>query len=230
MADQFCRLCCCVRLDCQLARLSSGQQPHSAAGGTAWLTVCGVRLSRRVVSCGIVPCQAAWQLVVPSASSAVPVARLGMASACFSSAGLWYIYGGWTAAANSSSSTSAFLSDLWSYSFDNSSWQLVVQPQPATEAPPPRTPTSHTSYISRHTAARSARWLLIHSLHCAASAAMLWQCWTPKPRCRTSCYSSTSRPTPHPLHAASHTADAAPTDCLLLHRRCCVLPASQRLL
>ena len=104
-----------------------GADLSNAAGLLAWLLTCWMR----GCLCAV---QAAWRLVVPASSSAVPSARLGMASASYDSAGLWYIFGGWTASAGSSV---AFLSDLWRFTFDTQTWQLVAQPPDATEAPPP---------------------------------------------------------------------------------------------
>ena len=118
-----------------------------------------------------------------------------MASACYDSAGLWLIYGGWTGAANSTSNSS-FLSDLWSFHFNSSTWQLVVQPADATEAPPPRnTANYHTAHWEF-----SGRPLIPVTLHAVCRDCVMchwWQYWTPKQPCRTSCYSSTSQRATH---------------------------------
>lgn len=92
-----------------------------------------------------------WQQVVPASSSLVPSGRLGMASACYESGGLWFIYGGWTGSANS---TSAFLSDLWTFQFNTSHWQLVLQPNDAKEAPPPRKTTQLTAHSNHGSLSR----------------------------------------------------------------------------
>ena len=133
----------------------------------AWLTLS--RATGALLCCAVLCEQTAvWQTVLPAATSAVPVARLGMASACYELAGLWFVYGGWTGAANSTAAaaatataaaTSAFLDDLWSFQFNSSTWQLVVQPPDASEQPPPRH-TTNITHTHTHTTQRStAGWL-----------------------------------------------------------------------
>ena len=87
-----------------------------------------------------------WTELVP-ASSTVPFPRMAMASAMDATLHVWYLYGGWSANSTSSSNSSStssltttsnyFLSDFWRFSFNDSTWALITQPEDATEFPSP---------------------------------------------------------------------------------------------
>ena len=91
-----------------------------------------------------------WSAVLPS-SSASPSGRMGMASGLDADSGVWFVYGGWSG--GGAAAVGGFLSDLWSFAFNDSSWRLVQQPADATEFPTPRQPDSSSSSSSSAAAA-----------------------------------------------------------------------------
>lgn len=95
-----------------------------------------------------------------SSSSAWPSPRMGMASAVDALQSVWYLYGGWSGAstgnatANGGASiggvtSSAYQSDLWSFSFQSQRWSLITQPNDATEFPTPSHPL-RTAFTRTH--------------------------------------------------------------------------------
>jgi hypothetical protein len=76
---------------------------------------------------------------------------MGMATALDAASGLWFVYGGWSGGVDGG--VGGFLSDLWSFDFDDSSWSLVQQPSDATEFPTPRQTDSRgrRRLLQRHT-------------------------------------------------------------------------------
>ena len=89
----------------------------------------------------VLPQQVDWTAVLAS-SSASPSGRMGMASGLDAESGVWFMYGGWSGSAAAAGGVGGFLSDLWSFAFNDSSWRLVQQPADATEFPTPRQPDS----------------------------------------------------------------------------------------
>ena len=193
-------LCCCVAAVPCVAESSVSWQwrIHTPAEWPTQCFSCSLQLL-----CVSVRQSAVWREVLPVSSSPVPAARLGMASTWSASNGVWFVYGGWagpsnaSAAANASAPASSFLSDLWRYSFDNRTWQLVTQPADATEAPPPR----HTTAAHIHTLRREGQRLAgSAAAHCRLGRAVTAcpslgcaQCWTSRQPCPTSCCSCTSQ-------------------------------------